>query len=197
MSKVLQWAIIISLGGFLFGFDTAVISGAEQSIQQTWGLSDLMHGFAIAVALYGTLIGAIFGGFPSDKYGRRKTLFWIAILFLVSAIGSALALDIYSFVIFRFIGGIAVGASSVTAPIYISEISQAQNRGKLVASFQLNLVLGILMAYVSNYVISLLNLENAWRWMLGVESFPAMLFLIRLKREMQKQIGHLPDKREF
>ncbi|MEJ4086758.1 sugar porter family MFS transporter [Galbibacter orientalis] len=182
MSKVLQWAIIISLGGFLFGFDTAVISGAEQSIQQTWGLSDLMHGFAIAVALYGTLIGAIFGGFPSDKYGRRKTLFWIAILFLVSAIGSALALDIYSFVIFRFIGGIAVGASSVTAPIYISEISQAQNRGKLVASFQLNLVLGILMAYVSNYVISLLNLENAWRWMLGVEAIPALAFALLVRK---------------
>ncbi|MCM5661982.1 sugar porter family MFS transporter [Galbibacter mesophilus] len=182
MSKVLQWAIIISLGGFLFGFDTAVISGAEQSIQQIWQLSDLMHGFAIAIALYGTLVGAIFGGFPSDKFGRRTTLYWIAILFLASAVGSALAPEVYSFAIFRFIGGVAVGASSVTAPIYISEISQAQNRGKLVASFQLNLVLGILMAYVSNYIISTLNLESAWRWMLGVEALPALAFALLVKR---------------
>ncbi|MCX2679934.1 sugar porter family MFS transporter [Galbibacter sp. EGI 63066] len=182
MSKVFQWAIIISLGGFLFGFDTAVISGAEQSIQQVWGLSDLMHGFSIAVALYGTLVGAIFGGFPSDRMGRRKTLFWIAILFLASAVGSALAPEVYSFITFRFIGGIAVGASSVTAPIYISEISQAKNRGKLVASFQLNLVLGILMAYVSNYIISLLNLESAWRWMLGVEALPALAFALLVRK---------------
>ncbi|WP_335964912.1 sugar porter family MFS transporter [Galbibacter sp. PAP.153] len=182
MNKVLQWAIIISLGGFLFGFDTAVISGAEQAIQQVWELNDLKHGFAIAVALYGTLVGAIFGGIPSDKIGRRNTLHWIAVLFLISAIGSALAPEVYSFIVFRFLGGIAVGASSVTAPIYISEISQAKNRGKLVASFQLNLVLGILMAYVSNYIISLLNLESSWRWMLGVEAIPALVFAILIKK---------------
>src|SRR5690606_14979070 len=164
MNKVLQWAIIISLGGFLFGFDTAVISGAEQSIQEVWGLDDLTHGFAIAIALYGTLFGAALGGIPSNRIGRKKTLFWIAILYLISALGSALAPEVYSFMFFRFLGGLGVGASSVTAPVYISEISQAKNRGRLGATFQLNLVVGILMAYVSNYAISLANIENAWRW---------------------------------
>lgn len=184
MSKVLQWAIIVSLGGFLFGFDTAVISGAEQSIQELWGLDKLTHGFAMAIALYGTLVGAIFGGIPSNIYGRRKTLFWIAILYFISALGSSLAPEIYSFMIFRFIGGLAVGASSVTAPVYISEISQSNNRGKLVATFQLNLVVGILMAFVSNYAITLLNLESAWRWMLGVEAIPALAFAL--------MVGKLP-----
>ncbi|UOB18747.1 sugar porter family MFS transporter [Abyssalbus ytuae] len=178
MNKVLKWAIIISLGGFLFGFDTAVISGAEQSIQRIWGLDELTHGFAMAIALYGTLFGAALGGIPSNRVGRRKTLFWIAILYLISALGSAVAPEIYSFMFFRFLGGLGVGASSVTAPIYISEISQANNRGKLGATFQLNIVIGILMAYVSNYLISLLNVDSAWRLMLGVEAVPALAFAL-------------------
>ena len=182
MNKVIQWALVISLGGFLFGFDTAVISGAEQTIQRIWKLGDLAHGFAMAVALYGTLIGAIFGGFPSDKYGRRTTLFWIAVLFFFSAIGSALAWNVESFIGFRFIGGIAVGASSVTAPVYISEVSNSKNRGKLVAFFQLNLVIGILMAYVSNYLIKGLAIEHDWRWMLGVEAIPALFFGVLIRK---------------
>ncbi|MFI2742183.1 sugar porter family MFS transporter [Zhouia sp. PK063] len=182
MNKVLQWAIIVSLGGFLFGFDTAVISGAEQAIQSVWGLSTEMHGLAMGMALYGTLVGAIFGGIPSNKYGRRTTLFWIALLFLVSAVGSAIAPEVYSFMAFRFIGGLAVGASSVTAPVYISEISQANNRGKLGATFQLNLVFGILMAYVSNYIISEIGPAEAWRWMMGVEAFPAIAFALLVRK---------------
>ncbi|MEL6926460.1 MAG: sugar porter family MFS transporter, partial [Bacteroidota bacterium] len=178
-SKLLYISFVAALGGFLFGFDTAVISGAEESIQRLWNLNDTALGVAVAIALYGTVIGALFGGIPSNALGRKTTLIWIGILYLVSALGSALAPEIYSFMVFRFLGGLGVGASSVTAPVYISEISPAQSRGRLVALFQLNLVIGILIAYVSNYFLLGVG-ENAWRWMLAVEAFPALIFVVLL-----------------
>jgi len=175
--KLIFWSLTVALGGFLFGFDTAVISGAEQSIQSLWSLSDTMHGFAIAVALYGTVIGALLGGIPSDRLGRKRTLFWIGIFYLISALGSALAPDVVSFMVFRFLGGLGVGASSVAAPMYISEISPTRSRGKMVALFQFNVVLGILIAYVSNYAIEEL-VGSSWRLMLGIEAIPALAFSI-------------------
>ncbi len=175
--KVLFWSITVALGGFLFGFDTAVISGAEQAIQQVWQLNVFEHGLTVSIALIGTVLGALFGGIPSNAIGRKKTLFWIGILYLVSAVGSAVALDWYTFLFFRFIGGLGVGASSVAAPIYISEIAPAKDRGKMVAMFQFNVVLGILIAYMSNYLLQDAG-ENAWRWMLGVEGIPALIFVL-------------------
>ncbi|GGZ14258.1 MFS transporter [Echinicola pacifica] len=169
-------SIVAALGGFLFGFDTAVISGAERFIQEKWQLSDWTHGMAVAIALYGTVLGALFGGIPADKYGRKISLLWIGVLYFVSALGSALAPDIVSFMIFRFIGGLGVGASSVVAPMYISEIAPAKNRGGLVALFQFNIVFGILMAYFSNYLIGIADLEESWRWMLGMEAIPALIY---------------------
>lgn len=176
--KLLFTSLTVALGGFLFGFDTAVISGAEQAIQRLWRLSDAMHGFAVAMALYGTVIGALFGGIPADRLGRKQTLVWIGLLYLVSALGSALAPEVYSFMFFRFIGGVGVGASSVAAPLYISEIAPPNARGRLVALFQFNIVLGILIAYTSNYLLQGIGGAEAWRWMLGVEVIPAALFSI-------------------
>jgi len=176
-SRVVIWSITVALGGFLFGFDTAVISGAEQDIQLVWELDAIQHGLTVSIALIGTVIGAMLGGIPSDRFGRKKTLFWIAVLYLISALGSALAFDWTTFMIFRFLGGLGVGASSVTAPMYISEISPADKRGRLVALFQFNIVLGILIAYLSNYLMEGIG-AMAWRWMLGVEAIPALAFLI-------------------
>ncbi len=174
--KILFWAVTVALGGFLFGFDTAVISGAEQSIQQVWNLNVFQHGLTVSIALIGTVLGALFGGFPSDRIGRKNTLFWIGVLYLVSALGSALATDWYSFLFFRFIGGLGVGASSVAAPMYISEIAPARMRGRMVAMFQFNVVFGILVAFLSNYLLQNIG-PNAWRWMLGVEAIPAVIFV--------------------
>ena len=174
---VIFWSITVGLGGMLFGMDMTVISGVEKTIKDLWHLDDWTHGFAMATALYGTVLGAAFGGIPADKFGRKKTLFWIGLSFLISSIGAALANDVNSFMIFRFLGGLGIGASSVVAPIYISEIAPAKHRGKLVISFQLNIVLGILIAYVSNYFISGLG-ENDWRWMLGIVGLPSLLFSI-------------------
>ncbi|MHA6246941.1 sugar porter family MFS transporter [Pontibacter sp. CAU 1760] len=174
--KILFWAVTVALGGFLFGFDTAVISGAEQSIQQVWNLNVFQHGLTVSIALIGTVLGALFGGFPSDRLGRKNTLFWIGVLYLVSALGSALATDWYSFLFFRFIGGLGVGASSVAAPMYISEIAPARMRGRMVAMFQFNVVFGILVAFLSNYLLQNIG-PNAWRWMLGVEAIPAVIFV--------------------
>lgn len=176
-SNVTLISLVAAMGGFLFGFDTAVISGVEQTIQRLWELNDWYHGLAVAIALYGTVVGALFAGIPVDKMGRRKTLLWVGILYFVSAVGSALAPEVYSFMFFRFIGGVGVGASSVAAPMYISEISPAKSRGRLVALFQFNIVLGILMAYLSNYLLKGTGPAD-WRWMLGVEAFPAALFTI-------------------
>ncbi len=177
--KLFFWSITIALGGLLFGLDTAIISGAEQAIQKFWQLDDWTLGLAVAMALYGTVIGALFAGVPTDKLGRKKTLMWIGILFLFSAIGAAVAQDVTVFMIFRFIGGIAIGASSVAAPVYISEIAPAKNRGFLVALFQFNIVLGILLAYVSNYLLADTG-DMAWRWMLGVVAIPSLAFTIMM-----------------
>ncbi|GAA4437623.1 sugar porter family MFS transporter [Pontibacter saemangeumensis] len=175
--KVFFWSIVVALGGFLFGFDTAVISGAERDIQDNWSLNVFEHGLTVSIALFGTVIGALFGGIPSDKLGRKKTLFWIAVFYFISAVGSALATGWYAFLFFRFLGGLGVGASSVTAPLYISEIAPARSRGRLVALFQFNIVFGILIAFLSNYLIGGTG-PNDWRWMLGVEAFPAVGFLL-------------------
>ncbi len=170
-------AFVAALGGFLFGFDTAVISGAEQAIQLVWKLNEIQHGFTVSIALIGTVLGALLGGIPSDRLGRKKTLLLIGILYFISAIGSAAATNWYFFLFFRFIGGLGVGASSVAAPMYISEIAPADQRGRLVALFQFNVVFGILIAYLSNYLIQGIG-EHSWRWMLGVEGIPAFLFVI-------------------
>ncbi|MDP5122159.1 MAG: sugar porter family MFS transporter [Spirosomaceae bacterium] len=177
--KVFLWSLSSALGGFLFGFDTAVISGAEQSLQTLWNSNVFEHGLTVSIALIGTVFGALFGGVPADRYGRRVSLFIVAILYLISAVGSAYAVDWHSFLLFRFLGGVGVGISSVVAPMYISEIAPANKRGRLVALFQFNVVFGILVAYLSNYLLSGLG-ENAWRWMLGVEAIPAVLFLITI-----------------
>lgn len=178
--KVFLWSVVIALGGFLFGFDTAVISGAEQSIQKYWALNTVQHGFTVSIALIGTIIGALLGSIPSDKLGRKKTLYLIAFIYLVSSVGTAMAGNWYMFLAFRFLGGLGVGASSVTAPIYISEISPAERRGKLVALFQFNIVFGIVVSYFSNYLIGHTG-ENAWRLMLGIQAVPSAVFCVLLR----------------
>ncbi|HVW13584.1 MAG TPA: sugar porter family MFS transporter [Mucilaginibacter sp.] len=178
--KVIFWSVIMALGGFLFGFDTAVISGAEQAIQKYWNLTDLQHGFTISIALIGTVTGAFFGRIPADKLGRKMSLVIIAFIFLFASLGTAVATNWYLFVTLRFIGGLGVGASSVIAPIYISEIAPAKTRGRLVILFQFNIVLGILVSYGSNYLIGLL-LQDSWRLMLGIMAIPSLLFLILLR----------------
>lgn len=172
-------ALVAAMAGFLFGFDTVVISGANLPIKNLWNTSPLFHGFFImSMALWGTVIGALFGGVPTEKYGRKKVLIWIGILYTLSAVGSAFAPDPYLFSFFRFIGGVGVGASSVAAPTYISEISSSENRGRLVAMYQFNIVLGILIAFISNYFLQGFGGANDWRWMLGVEAIPAIIYTI-------------------
>lgn len=178
-NKTIFWSITVALAGFLFGFDTIVISGADQPIQKLWHTSPLFHGtFIMSMALWGTVLGALLGGIPCDAIGRKRTLFWIGILYLVSAVGSGLAQDPYLFSCFRFIGGIGVGASSVAAPTYISEISSAKNRGRLVAQYQFMIVFGILIAFISNYLLDGVGGDNDWRFMLGIEALPALVYSI-------------------
>lgn len=174
--KIILWSIAVGLGGLLFGLDVAVISGAEKAIQQLWHLSEWEHGTAIAMALYGTAFGAAFGNVPANRIGRKKTLLWIGVLFFVSSVGAALSPEVYSFMFFRFISGLSIGASSVVAPVYISEIAPARYRGRLVISFQLNVVSGILIAYLSNYLLQGVGGANDWRWMLGIVAVPSLLF---------------------
>lgn len=173
--KLFFWSVTAALSGFLFGFDTVVISGAEQTIQDLWDLSPTLHGLAMSAALWGTVLGSLIGAWPTDKFGRQKTLLWIGILYLVSAIWSALATDPASFMIARFIGGLGVGISTVAAPLFISEIAPPDKRGRLAGMFQFNIVFGILIAFGSNALLGGIG-ENAWRWMLGVEAVPALIF---------------------
>ncbi len=173
------WSFSVALAGFLFGFDTVVISGANLPIKELWNTSPIFHGvFIMSMALWGTVIGSIFGSIPCDKIGRKNTLIWIGVLFFTSAIGSALAQDPYSFSFFRFIGGVGVGASTVASPTYISEISNKENRGKLVALYQFNIVFGILIAYFSNYLLQGVGGGIDWRLMLGVEAIPAFIYIM-------------------
>jgi len=178
-SMLVKWSIVVSLAGFIFGFDTVVISGANQPIKDLWHTSPIFHGFFImSMALWGTVVGALFGGIPTQRFGRKKVLLWVGILFAISAFGTALAGNPYGFSFFRFIGGIGIGVSSVVAPIYISEISTPAPRGKLVALYQFNIVFGILVAFVSNYLLAGFGGESDWRWMLGVLAIPSLIYTI-------------------
>src|SRR6185369_9449037 len=178
-SKLFQWSIVAALAGFIFGFDTVVISGANLPIKELWHTSPLFHGFFImSMALWGTLVGSIFGGIPAEKYGRKKVLLWIGIMFAVSALGSAFAPGPYIFSFFRFIGGVGIGVSSVVAPTYISEISTPATRGRLGAMYQFNIVFGILVAFLSNYFLQGVGGANDWRWMLGVLGIPSIIYTI-------------------
>ena len=169
-------ALVAALGGFLFGFDTIVINGAEQDIQRLWNLSGTMHGWVVSSALWGTVVGALGGGWVSDRFGRKPTLCAIGVLYFVSALWSALATGPVTLMLARLIGGFGVGVSTIAAPVYIAEISPAQSRGKLTALFQFNIVFGVLAALASNLLLKDVG-ENAWRWMLGAECVPAFLFV--------------------
>lgn len=171
------WSFVSALAGFLFGFDTVVISGTEKTIQSLWGLSDTLHGVTMASALYGTVLGSVTGGWPTDHWGRKVTLIWVGVLYFVSAVWSGLAPEVWSLIIARFIGGLGVGISTVAAPLYIAEISPPDRRGRLAGMFQFNIVFGIVVAFVSNYLLGGIG-ANAWRWMLGVEAFPALIYLL-------------------
>jgi len=173
--RIIQWSIISALAGFLFGFDTVVISGAEQKIQALWGLSPAMHGIVVASALYGTVLGSLLGGFPADRFGRRATLIAIGFLYLIGALGSAAATDVYSFIAARVIGGLGIGMSTVAAPLYIAEIAPPKYRGRLTGMFQFNIVFGIVIAYASNALLADVG-PNAWRWMIAVAALPSLLY---------------------
>ena len=179
MNRTWYWSLTVALAGFLFGFDTVVISGANAPIKELWQTSAWFHGvFIMSMALWGTVLGSLAGGIPTKTYGRKKTLIWVGVLYLVSALGSGLATDPYMFSFFRFLGGVGVGASTVAAPTYISEISTAKSRGRLVALHQFNIVFGILIAFLSNYLLDGVGGSSDWRWMLGVEALPAALYCL-------------------
>ena len=173
--RIFFWSLTSALAGFLFGFDTVVISGAEKTIQTLWGLSPELHGIAMASALYGTVVGSLLGGWPADRFGRKTTLLWIGVLYFAGALGSALAPNVAVFIAARVIGGLGIGISTVVAPMYISEIAPPKHRGRLAGMFQFNIVFGILIAFVSNALLSGIG-QNAWRWMLGVAAFPSLLY---------------------
>jgi sugar porter (SP) family MFS transporter len=176
-ARVFFWSLTSALAGFLFGFDTVVISGAEKTIQALWQLSPGWHGVVMGSALYGTVLGALIGGWPTDHFGRRATLLWIGVLYFVGAVLSGLASNVYLFIFARFIGGLGIGISTVAAPLYISEIAPPQYRGRLGGMFQFNIVFGILIAFISNALLAGIG-ENAWRWMLGVAAFPSLLYAL-------------------
>jgi sugar porter (SP) family MFS transporter len=173
--RIFLWSLVSALAGFLFGFDTVVISGAEKTIQNLWGLSPAMHGLAMGAALWGTVLGSLLGSWPTDRFGRKQTLLWIGLLFLVGSVWSAFANEVYSFMIARFVGGIAIGVSTVAAPLYISEIAPPERRGRLAGMFQFNIVFGILVAFLSNFLFEPIG-ANAWRWMLGIMAVPSLLY---------------------
>ena len=194
--RIFFWSLTSALAGFLFGFDTVVISGAEQKIQTLWGLGAGMHGLAMASALYGTVIGSLLGALPTDRWGRKPTLLVIGLLYVVSAVWSALATDVYSFIIARLIGGLGIGVSTVVAPLYISEIAPPKHRGLLAGMFQFNIVFGIIIAYLSNALLAGTG-PDAWRWMLGVAAFPAavyMLFCFGIPESPRWLIGRKGDR---
>ena len=175
-NKLFRLSMVAALAGFLFGFDTVVISGADQKLQTLWQSTYFFHGTVVmGMALWCTVIGALFGGWPTQRIGRKKTLFWIGILYSISAVGSALAQDPISFAVFRFLGGLGIGASTIAAPAYISEIAPAKDRGRLVGFYQFMIVFGILIAFLSNYLLEGIG-PNDWRWMMGVEAFPALAY---------------------
>ena len=175
--RLFYWSLTSALAGFLFGFDTVVISGAEQTIQHLWNLSAGVHGIAMGAALYGTVLGSLAGSWPADRFGRRPTLLAIGVLFLVSAIGSALASNVTFFIAARFVGGLGIGVSTVAAPMYISEIAPPERRGRLAALFQFNIVLGIVIAFASNAIVArIVAGPDAWRWMLGVAAAPSLVY---------------------
>ena len=175
--RLFYYSLTASLAGFLFGFDTVVISGAEQTIQHLWALSPGVHGLAMGAALYGTVVGSLAGSWPADRFGRRPTLLAVGALFLVSALGSALAPNVALFILARFIGGVGIGISTVAAPLYISEIAPPDRRGRLAAMFQFNIVLGIVIAFASNAALANVG-ANAWRWMLGVAAIPSLIYMV-------------------
>ena len=175
--QIFFWSLISALAGFLFGFDTVVISGAEQKIQTLWGLSPAWHGFAMGSALYGTVLGSLFGGWPTDRFGRKKTLLCIGLLYVISAVGCAFANGVTMFIVARMVGGIGIGISTVAAPLYISEIAPPAYRGRLAGMFQFNIVFGILIAFASNALLAGVG-DNDWRWMLGVAAFPSILYTV-------------------
>lgn len=177
-NRITTISLTVALAGFLFGFDTVVISGADQQLQALWGTTDFFHGtFIMSMALWGTVVGAIFANYPCDAIGRKNTLIWIGVLYFISALGSGLATDPYMFSFFRFIGGLGVGASTVAAPTYVSEIAPTKKRGRLVAMYQFNIVFGILVAFISNYLLSNAGAQP-WRWMVGIEALPAVIYTI-------------------
>lgn len=177
-NRITTISLTVALAGFLFGFDTVVISGADQQLQALWGTTDFFHGtFIMSMALWGTVVGAIFANYPCDAIGRKNTLIWIGVLYFISALGSGLATDPYMFSFFRFIGGLGVGASTVAAPTYVSEIAPTNKRGRLVAMYQFNIVFGILVAFISNYLLSNAGAQP-WRWMVGIEALPAVIYTI-------------------
>jgi len=176
-ARLILWSVVSALAGFLFGFDTVVISGAEKTIQALWGLSPAMHGLAMGAALWGTVLGSFIGSWPTDRFGRKRTLLCIGLLFLVGSLWSALASEVYGFMIARFLGGIAIGVSTVAAPLYISEISPPESRGRLAGMFQFNIVFGILVAFVSNSLLAGMG-DNSWRWMLGIMAVPSVLYTL-------------------
>ena len=177
-SRLVLWSVVSALAGFLFGFDTVVISGAEQKIQALWGLSAGMHGLAMGAALYGTVLGSLLGGWPTDRFGRKPTLLFIGVLYVVSAFGCAFADGVVVFIVARFLGGLGIGISTVTAPLYISEIAPPAYRGRLAGMFQFNIVFGIVVSFASNAIIARIGGEDAWRWMLGIAAVPSVIYAV-------------------
>src|SRR6266851_5556175 len=175
--RIFFWSLTAALAGFLFGFDTVVISGAEKTIQSLWSLSPGLHGITMASALYGTVVGSLLGAWPADRFGRKATLLWVGVLYLIGAVGSGLAQNVGTFIIARFVGGLGIGISTVVAPMYIAEIAPPKSRGRLAGMFQFNIVFGILIAFVSNALLAGIG-ENSWRWMLGVAAFPSLLYAL-------------------
>ncbi len=174
--RVFLWSVTSALAGFLFGFDTVVISGAEQTIQALWSLSASVHGLAMGSALYGTVVGSLLGGWPTDRFGRKRTLLFIGLLYILSAVGCGLADGVGMFIAARFIGGLGIGVSTVVAPLYISEIAPPAYRGRLAGMFQFNIVFGIVVAFASNALIDQIGGDDAWRWMLGIAAVPSLVY---------------------